>query len=230
MAGRAQEERLPFTWPGGWGECAGHVHLGWESRYVSEGRDNLDGDGLLGGTVGLSWRSLAFGAWLVESPGQGYDEMHLNLAFVREWGDLECYAVYNHLRFFDDGGHDHEVGIGGAWSGLPPGIIIGVDAYYSFDAEGSFIELFAERGFELGERLTLTPGIVWGFNQGYIADGHHGPNHLAVRLGADWRLSDGWFLEALATYSWALGREVLRPGDQALRDFGHVGTGFRWKF
>ena len=209
---------------------AGHLHLGWESLYVSEGRDNLDGDGLVGATLELAWESLVFGAWLVDSPGQSYDEMHLNIAFVQAWGDFEFYAMYNHLRFFNDSMHDHEVGVGGAWSGVPWEIVLGVDAYYSFDASGAFIEVFAEREFAIGECLTLAPGIVMGFNQGYVADGHHGPNHISARLGADYELFDGWFLEAHASYSWALGREVLRPDDALLRDFGHFGAGVRWEF
>lgn len=230
LAGFAHEESLFLERPESDGGLAGHLHLGWESKYVSEGRDNLDGDGLLGATFELAWESFVFGAWLIDSTGQSYDEMHLNLAYVHEWGNFEFYAMYNHLRFFNDDDHDHEVGVGASWSGAPWEIVLGVDAYHSIDASGSFIEVFAEREFQVLERLVLAPAIVLGFNQGYIADGHHGPNHVAATIGADYQLNDCWFLEVHASYSWALGREVLRPGDGVLRDFGHVGAGVRWEF
>ena len=76
-----------------------HIHAGWESRYASEGRDNLDGSGLVTGTLEAGWEYLSFGVWYADSPSNAYDELQLSAALTREWGDFEVYLAYTHLRY-----------------------------------------------------------------------------------------------------------------------------------
>ena len=61
--GHETETQLPFERPHAHESVEWHAHLGWESRYFSEGRDALDGDSLFVGTIETGWRHFAGGIW-----------------------------------------------------------------------------------------------------------------------------------------------------------------------
>jgi hypothetical protein len=208
-----------------------HEHADYESRYALEGRDALDGDSLVSTTFEVGWNALSAGVWYGKSPDQSYDELQLSTALSWDWKDLEGYVAYTHLRFPQDGGHDHEIGAGVSWSGLPGEVELGVEAYYSFDADGTFIVTSLSREFELSDRLQLTPAIVFGVNQGYVTDGHDGANHIELRLGGTYALTDALALTAHLSYNLAIDRDASRfSGDELLRDFLHVGVGLAYEF
>jgi hypothetical protein len=208
----------------------GHVHAGWESRYASEGRDALDGDSLWTGSVELGWNHLAAGLWFGSSPDRDYDELQLSLALAQELGDVELYLGFTHLRFPSDGAHDNEVGAGFAWSGLLLDLEFTADVYYSFDAGGLFSEIALGREIPVTERLVLHASILFGMNHGYVADGHDGANHVALRLGAEFAVTESWSVTIHSAYNWALDRDAAAPGDDQLVDFLHGGLGLQWSF
>jgi hypothetical protein len=208
-----------------------HLHTDMESRYASEGRDVLDGDSLATGTFEAAWNAVSLGMWYGKSPEQSYDELQLSTALSWEGGDLAWYFAYTHLRFPDDGAHDHEIGAGVSWSGLPWELALALDAYYSFDAEGSFIETSLRREFDVSDRLKLSPGIVFGINQGYVAEGHDGANHIELRLGGEYALTQSLAVTAHTSYNFGIDRDVTaHADDELLRDFFHAALGLRWDF
>lgn len=228
--GHAPVPNLPFELPHGHEEFEGHVHAGWDSRYFSEGRDMLDGDSLWSGSAELGWKHIAGGLWYGRSPDQDYDELQLSLALTGHAGDFEYYAGYTHLRFPFDGSEDNEVGGGVLWTGLPLEAELGLDAYYSFDAEGWFSELLLTRGFGITDKLSIDLSAALGFNFGYVSDGHDGANHIALRLGSTYALTDSLSLTAQVTSSWALDKDDAAPGDDLLVNFVHWGVGLEWSF
>jgi hypothetical protein len=208
-----------------------HEHVDYESRYSSEGRDMLDGDSLVSGTFEAGWNAFSAGVWYAKSPNQSYDELQLSGAMSWDWKDLEGYVAYTHLRFPQDGGHDHEIGAGVSWTGIPGEVVLGLDAYYSFDADGAFIVTSLSRDFDLNDRFQLTPAVVFGMNQGYVTDGHDGANHLEFRLGGGYSLTDEITLTAHLSYNLAIDRDAARfSGDELLRDFFHFGVGLAYEF
>ena len=228
--GHSPEAQLPFANPHAHEQIEGHAHTGWDSRYFSEGRDNLNGDSLWAGSIEIGWKGLAGGAWYGRSPDQDYDELQLSLAFTGHAGDLAFHAGYTHLRFPLDGAHDHEIGAGIEWTGLPLQLALTADAYYSFDAGGCFTEMSVTREFEITDRLSLDLSSVFGLNSGYVSDGHDGANHLALRLAARHAITDSVSVVAHTAYSWALGKDADAPGDDTLVDFFHGGIGLEWTF
>lgn len=228
--GHEPEAQLPFVHPHAHETVEGHVHLGWESRYFSEGRDSLDGDSLFVSSFEMGWEHLAGGVWYGYSPDQRHDELQLTLALAQSIGDFEFYGGYTHLRFPFDSSHDNEIGTGVAWSGLPMDVELSADLYYSFDADGYFAELSAGREFAITDRLAINFSAPFGINQGYVPDGHDGANNIALRLGLEYALSNSISVTAHTTYSWALGRDAASPGDDRLIDFFHGGVGLQWSF
>lgn len=208
-----------------------HIHTDIESRYASEGRDALDGDSLATGTFEAAWNAVSMGLWYGKSPDRSYDELQLSTALSWDWKDLEWYVAYTHLRFPEDGGHDHEVGAGASWSGLPMELVIALDTYHSFEAEGTFIETSLHRDFDVSDRLQLSPTIVFGINEGYVSDGHDGANHIELRLGGEYELTKSLTLTAHTGYSFGINRDAAdHADDKLLRDFFHAALGLRWEF
>ena len=219
VSGHEAEAQLPFEWPHAHDTVEGHAHIGWDSRYFSEGRDALSGDSLFVGSFEMGWKHLAGGIWYGNSPDQRYDELQLTLALTQSIGDFEFYGGYTHLRFPFDDSHDNELGFGLAWSELPLDLELAADFYYSFDADGYFGEISASRDFVITDRLSLNLSSPFGINQGYVANGHDGANHFALSVGLQYALTDSISVTAHATQSWALDRDLAHPGDDQLIDF-----------
>lgn len=230
LFGHEPEMQLPFGHPHAHESVEGHVHLGWESSYFSEGRDSLDGDSLFVGSFEMGWKHLAGGVWYGYSPDRRYDELQLTLALTQSIGDFEFYGGFTHLRFPFDGSYDNEIGAGVVWSGFPMDVELSADLYYSFDADGYFAEISASREFSITDRLSLNVAVLFGINQGYVTDGHDGANNIALRLGLGFALSDSVTVTVHTTYSWALGKDAGSPGDDYLIDFGHWGVELQWAF
>ena len=207
------------------------ISLGYDSRYVTEGRDNLDGDPLLHGTLELSFHDFLVGAWYAQSPTNSYDEFNLWLEYGFALGDVEGYVGVNHLRFPDDNEHDNEVGFGLSYGELPWGLVVGVDAYYSFGADGFFAEAALSREFRPCDWLTLEPGIVFGWNEGYVSSGHRGANHLAAAISAIIPLGEIAELSAYLSYNFAVNSSPLQsPDDDLLKDFFYGGAAVSFTF
>jgi len=205
-----------------------HIQTALESRYSLEGRDSLDGDAISATSLDLGWGGFTGGLWYGWSPDQNYEESRLTLGLAEQVGDFEFYAGYTHLKFPDS--HDNEVGVGGVWSGLPLQLEVAVDAYYSFDADGSFWELSLSRAVKVSENFTFTGTGMFGINDGYISDGHGGANHFGLRLGSEYSLSQSLTVTGHGTYSWALNRSSRLEGDEQLANFFHGGLGLEWSF
>lgn len=230
----AHEDNSELTFDRFFGGDSGwtfHLHTDMESRYASEGRDALDGDSLATATFEAAWNAISLGMWYGKSPDQSYDELQLSTALSWDWKDLEWYFAYTHLRFPEDGGHDHEIGAGVSWSGLPWELELAMDAYYSFEADGTFIETSLHRDFAVSDCLLLSPAIVFGMNQGYVPEGHDGANHIELRLGGEYELTQSLTLTAHTSYNFGIDRDVAyHADDELLGDFFHAALGLRWEF
>lgn len=208
-----------------------HLHSDYESRYASEGRDSLDGGGLATASIEAVWKAVSLGAWYGNSPDQNYDELQLSGALSWAWKDLQGYVAYTHLRFPQNKNHDHEIGTGISWSGLPGEMEFSLDGYYSFGADGTFIDTSLRREFDVTERLQIVPALVFGVNQGYVTDGHDGANHVALQLGAAYSLTEKISVDVHAGYNFAMDRdEVKYAGDALLVDFFHAGISLVYDF
>ena len=115
-------------------------------------------------------------------------------------------------------------------SGLPGDLALSLDSYYSFESTGTFAEVSASRDIPITDQLTLGFSSVLGVNQGYVADGHDGANHVALRLGLEYAITDNFAITAHTVYSWGIDRDQALPGDDQLIDFFHGGVGVQWSF
>lgn len=203
----------------------------WDNRYFSEGRDQLDGDGIWHSNLEWSNGPLGAGMWYGKSTGRSpYEELQLSVAVTQQVGILDVYAGYTQLQFPVTHTHDDEFGAGVEWHDGPLGIDLALDAYDTLDAGGWFAEATATRKWQLSETLTLDVAAILGMNQGYVADGHDGANHAALQLGLSMPLGSSTLLRIHGTSSWAIDRDPNLPGDLALRNLAHVGVSLQRHF
>lgn len=205
-----------------------YVHTGWESRYFSEGRDALAGKSLWNSSLELGYDHFSGGVWYGRSSDHRYDELQYSLAITQEIRGLRFYAGYTYLVFQKDYESDDEWSVGISYVDLPFSIGTTLDAYYSNDATGTFIEWNNFRNFEITEEISLYLSGSLGWNEGYVSEGHDGLNHFALRSGIQKPLNEQLSVVGHGSYSWAINRDLSLPGDTLLKNFFHIGLGFEW--
>lgn len=206
-----------------------HIYLGWDSRYISEGRDNLAGDSLGITSAELTVKHIAAGVWYARSPENPYDEAQVSLAAIKSLGIFDLYLSWTHIRYDSLQEFDNEVGAGFTLAKLPFELEFTLDTYYSWKAEGLFLEAGLRRPWKIFSFLQFTPSLHAGANAGYIRDGHRGPDHLTGRAEIEYLIAEMFSVIAHGSYSQTLGFDQNLAGDKSLKNLAYVGIGFLWK-
>jgi hypothetical protein len=210
-----------------------HLHSRWESRYVSEGRDNLDGNGLGSVFSDISIGNFTFAPWLAYSHASEYTECDLNFIYGHKLTDqLDIYGGYTHLqtRLEGEDTKDNEIFVDLFYT--PTRLFdVSVNCYHSFEARGSFWKFALKREQMLNDKTVLTMRSILGVNEGYIPNGHNGLNHLQLRLNLALYQIPCIEIVPYAAYNFAIDRDSERYiGDTTLRDFFWGGIGFIYHF
>lgn len=198
----------------------------WESRYVAEGRDELDEGGIVSTEVVAAWRGFEFGVWGALGDSKHYQQLDLTAAYGDEWLALAWLAGYTHLEF-EPGSEDDDELFLELETSLPLELVVGVAGVYSFEAEGSFLEFGLSRTFSVfDERVSLSPYALYAFDFGYRTDAHDGPNHFQVGIECECAITERLALFAYAAHSFAE-KDIEREG---LDDVSWVGLGLSASF
>ena len=76
-----------------------HAHLLWESRYVTEGRDNLPGNSISSVSTELNYNELTIVPWIANSISSDYTEFNLNIVYgTRLTKTIMRYTGYNYIH------------------------------------------------------------------------------------------------------------------------------------
>lgn len=159
-----------------------HAHILWENRYVTEGRDNLSGKGLVSVATEFTVDDFSVIPWIADSPGADYSEFNLNMVYGRELlEELEIYIGYNHIQARDSGDDvkDNEISLELAFNRIKRLHML-ASIYHSFEADGSFMELAVKHGYRIDKSLHFSAQAILGVNAGYVTDGHDGLNHFQL--------------------------------------------------
>ena len=210
-----------------------HTYFLWESRYVTEGRDNLSGDSLVSLSSEFVIGEVNFVPWYAYSPGADYSELNLNFVYgVLPTDDVAVYIGYNHIRasLSGDTANDNEVSLALVHK-LMKHVGLAAEIYHSFEASGSFIEMSARYNDALNKKLYYGMSAGLGVNAGYVAEGHTGLNHFQLRANASYHPIIKTEFYSYLGYNAAINRDVVNySGDESLRDFFWGGIGFIYLF
>jgi hypothetical protein len=210
-----------------------HMHFLWESRYVTEGRDNLSGSGLLSASSEFILDEVNFIPWYAYSAGADYSELNLNFIYgIRPTVNTAIYFGYNHIRarLLDERANDNEISLDVVHK-LMEQVGVSISIYHSFEANGSFLEAGMKHFAELNKRVHFSLQAMLGVNAEYIPDGHNGLNHFQLRAHASYLAEKQTELYAFVGYNVAINRDSVQyAGDELLGDFFWGGVGISYIF
>ena len=202
----------------------------WESRYVSEGRDNLDDDSLASAEATAGYKGFSVGAWAAESPDQDYREYNYWLEYSYEWQAFAFIAAYTYLDFHTDDADDRELSFYIAYT-LPYEIELEIGGYYSDESSGTFYEGTLSKEIETLEDLSLIPFMNLGSNDGYLEEGHNGLNHLALGLELNYSLSEDFSIGGYVARNFEIDSDSeTHADDDLLEDFTYYGIHVNFSF
>ena len=203
------------------------VRTMWDSKYVSEGRDNLGEGGLGSASVGWTYTSdhngeLIFGGWYAEGTSVDYTELNLGVAYGWSLEKLDIAVGYTWLDYAETDASDNEFAIE-AGTSLFDDYDVGAVFIYSDEAGGAFFEFVVSKSFEEG-LATWTPYLLLGINDGFVATEHEGLNNLQMGVEVSASISEHFELSGYLAYTIGLDENA---GD-TLDDLFWVGVSLGW--
>jgi len=142
----------------------------YDSNYISEGRCNLASGGLSSFNSDISFHWIDINMWYGTGLDSDYGKLQFSAGFSFNLSDIAISFGLTDLSFLHDGSSDEEFYTELSYNQinwLTP-ILVYV---YSFEAEGSFLELLLEFNIPVqNERLGLTPFLLGGFDFGFVED------------------------------------------------------------
>lgn len=178
----------------------------WQSRYVSEGRDNLPGSGLLGSTLSAgAGRFDGSVVYLVEdqTPRDGrsrYREWNLEAGVGGTVAALDWRLGYKQLWFPASDEDDRELSaeLGTNWFASLSSTLTYT---WATGADGGFIELALEREFSCGLRCQFQPYLMVTANEGFVPDSRRGLNSVQLGTALALEVGEQVWLALEANYS-----------------------------
>ena len=201
--------------------------LAYDSKYISEGRDNLDEGGI--GSFTAEWAAptdgkgeLVLAAWYGEAIDDNYSELNLGIGYGWSLEKIDIAIGYTWLDFAEDDATDNEFSLE-LGTNLYDDINFGAAFTYSTEAEGTWIDLELSKDY-VQDKFVWSPYLLLGINAGYVTDEHDGLNNLQIGLHLATELSDGFELGGYIAYSMGLDKNA----GETLDDIFWMGIGVGW--
>jgi len=210
------------------------LDLGWDSKYVSEGRNNLDKGGIFWSTAAVQHGNLNLYATLGRADDQDYTEWNFGLEYVIDLSDtVEAIVGYQRLEFYgNERANDNELFSSLTYSGiecLTPSI-----AYsYATEAGGYFVEVSLHSSWELLENFTLTPYVTQAFDFQYVTEDHNAPNHFQLGIETEYQLNEQVVLSGHISHTIVqedIKLEAKAGGVESSLDQTYAGVHLTWNF
>ncbi|MBT0585883.1 hypothetical protein [Alteromonas oceanisediminis] len=211
------------------------ITLNYQSRYVTEGRDNL-GDG------GIAWmiaelptlpydaaENLTFTAeyGVATADSIDYDELIITAAYAGEVGQFSYRMGASRLEFLNDSVFDNELFVNVS-TALTHGIRTTLEAIYSTEQDGTFVLFSNERPFAVNRQFTVTPYIAIGFDYGYASKRYDGYNHISLGAATDFSITEKSTVNL--SYQWDIRGSDIRNTVADARDQHWLSLGYSYAF
>lgn len=170
------------------------LDLQWQTRHVTEARDNIGNGGFFGLKLTHQFDSGAFAGWWHIFGDQTH--YHKNNAFAgygRRWNDFYIEASYIRLNFWEREGPangSNEFYLYTSWHGLD-WLTPSLDYYYNTRFDGAHIQLNVQSPDLIKTAyLSVSPYIGIAVDDGYSTTNHDGLNHIEAGFRGVIPLSD----------------------------------------
>ncbi len=200
---------------------AATFETGWHSKYITQGRDNLDEGGVFTAELAVEPEAGALagtfaGAWFAVGDQQHYQETNLYAGIGRQWGDFFVEAAYTWLHFHPTEEHgekdDNEFFLAVAYEGWES-ITLSAEYLHATDADGAqlLMTLTGADAVRAGP-VTLSPYAAAAFDYGYSTKEHDGLDYLEAGVAGGVALSDLVELNFYLSHSFARA-DIEREGE-----------------
>jgi hypothetical protein len=210
-----------------------HTHLLWESRYVTEGRDNLSGKDIVSISSEFDYQGVIIVPWFAKGIAADYSEYNVNIIYKLALLDnLEMFLGYNYIKAQDASidSNDTEISVDLVYF-YKNRVQFLSSIYYSFDVKGAFIDLTLKKNYPINDQLSFELMTTLGLNAGYVADGHNGVNYGQLRTNFTYQIMKAMEVYAYASYNLPVNANENRyAGDKLLRNLFWSGVGFSYLF
>lgn len=160
--------------------------LGLHSQYVAQGRSLLPGGDLAQFDLLFEGQDIYAGLTHLDATDTGYSETQWLVGYAYSLGRLDLDLSLTHLQLRVPGADDtdNEIGAGLSYNlgDFTPFAVM----TYSTGASAAFFDLGIAKDIDVGIG-EISPYLMSGWNQGYIAGESEGLNH--IQLGLDYSLS-----------------------------------------
>ncbi|MDT0581521.1 hypothetical protein [Brumicola blandensis] len=158
------------------------ISVGIDSKYVTEGRDNLP----QGGIIWTGFNHAMNEHWSIHAlygvaanDKVSYDELNVTIAYQNTINQVDYVIGITQLAFFKDKISDTEVSVD--MVAFQEGVISPyVNLLYSIEQAGLFSEVGIQKGVALHELWFVTPYIGAAFDNGYTGSLQSGFNNFRV--------------------------------------------------
>ena len=210
------------------------IDLGWDSNYISEGRNNLDRGGIFWSTAAIQHDNLNVYATLGRGDSEHYIEWNLGVEYAIELTEhIETSIGYQRIESYgDERSSDNELFGSISYAGIA-WLIPSISYTYSFAAGGYFVEASLHSSWELADDLTLTPYVTQAFDFQYATEDHNGPNHFQFGIEAEYLLSPNIVLSGHVSHTVAqedIKLEAKMDDQSASLDQTFAGVHLSWIF
>ncbi len=199
-------------------EYSVHFHTMLESRYITEGRDNLNDDALFSFSTDITEGNFTFVPWYAYSASADYTELNLNFVYgVSLHDQFELYFSYTYLDFDFNGAtsDDHELGIELAYNAYDSLQLV-ASIVHSDDAGAAYAELLVRYDYAVRDHLNTFLVVGAGYNDGYVVSGHRGFDHSQFKAGAVYFPWTQLEISAYVAATRVIDKDSLHHGDDAL--------------
>ncbi|GIU25628.1 outer membrane beta-barrel protein [Shewanella schlegeliana] len=216
------------------GQVQGLIDLGWDSKYISEGRNNLDKGGIYWATAAVQKDNLTVYATVGRGDSQHYTEWNFGIEYGFELSEnLSGSLGYQRLEFYgDERAHDNELFSSLEYTAVD-WLVPSVSYTYSTEAAGYFVEVSLHSNWELTEGLSVSPYVTQGFDFQYVTEDHDGPNHFQFGVEAEYLLPNNFVVSGHISHTIAqedIKLEARNDGITGSLDETFAGLHLSWNF
>ncbi|QYJ86047.1 hypothetical protein K0I73_18140 [Shewanella mesophila] len=208
------------------------LDLGWDSRYISEGRNNLDKGGIFWATAVYQYENISLYAVSGRADSEHYIEWNLGLEYGITLSDNLAGAVgYQRIEAYaDDRCSDNEFFAYLEYTALD-WLTPSLGYTYSTEAGGYFVEASLHSNWELSDSITVTPYITQAFDFQYVTEAHDGANHFQFGLEAQYQLNTQLMLSGHLSHTIAQ-EDIKRENSDSQSNLNqtYAGVHISWSF
>lgn len=203
------------------------LDLGWDSKYISQGRDNLQNGGIYWMNVSVQYNNLTTYALVGRGDNQAYTEWNIGFEYTLNLAEqLEATLGYQRIEGFSNNHYQDNELFGELAYTAAPWLVPSVNYVYSTEAAGYFVEVSLHSYWNVTDRFALTPYITQGFDFKYRTENHNGRNHLQFGLEASYQITVDIHLIGHISHSIAqsdIEQEAAESGDFSSQDQTYAG-------